>query len=162
MEQAVIFWILSILCLGAGLVGLLLPVLPGPPLLILGFVLGAWAEDFEYISWGALSVLIVLSLFLYIVDFLSTLFGAKKYGASNRALLGATIGGAVGIFFGLIGIIIGPFIGAVIGELTVQGDAVQAGRSGIGATLGLAISVAAKLAIAFSMILGFIFVRFFA
>jgi hypothetical protein len=161
MEQAVIFWILSIICLGAGFVGLLLPVLPGPPLLIAGFVLGAWAEDFQYISWGSLSVLIVLSLSMYLVDFLSTLLGAKKYGASNRALIGATIGGGIGIFFGFLGIIVGPFIGAVIGELSVQGDALQAGRSGIGTTLGLVISVAAKLAIAFSMILGFIFIRFF-
>jgi len=160
MEQTVILWILSVAFLGAGLIGLLLPVLPGPPLLIVGFILGAWAEDFEYISWGTLSVLIVLSLFLYLIDFISTLLGAKKYGASNRALIGATLGGIIGVFFGLLGIVLGPFLGAVIGEISLQGDAIKAGKAGIGTTLGLVISIAAKLAIAFSMTLGFLFVRF--
>ena len=63
---------------------------------------------------------------------------------------GASI--AVGIFFGLVGVLIGPFVGACIAELTVAGRFRDAGMAGIGATAGLAIGVAAKMALAFVML----------
>ena len=66
----------------------------------------------------------------------------------------------VGIFFGLPGILIGPFIGAALGELTEQDDLHAAGRAGIGATVGLLLGTAAKMAIAFTMVGLFLFARF--
>ena len=66
----------------------------------------------------------------------------------------------VGIFFGLPGVLIGPFLGAVVGELFTQRHLGKAGRAGIGATLGLVLGVAAKLAIAFTMLGIFVIVRF--
>jgi uncharacterized protein YqgC (DUF456 family) len=135
-----------------GALGLVLPALPGAPLIFLGALLAAWAEDFAYIGFGTLIALGVLSALAIAVDFIASAFGVKRFGASPRAIAGATIGALVGIFFGLVGILIGPFVGAMLGELSVRNDLAAAGRAGIGAALGLAIGTAAKLAIAITMI----------
>lgn len=135
-----------------GAAGLVLPALPGAPLVFLGALLAAWAEDFEYIGVGSLSVLGVLTALAIAVDFIASAFGVKRFGASRRAVAGATIGALVGIFFGIVGILIGPFVGAAVGELTVRRDLAAAGRAGVGAALGLALGTAAKLAIAFAMV----------
>lgn len=135
-----------------GALGLVLPALPGAPLIFIGALLAAWAEDFVYIGLGSLIVLGVLSVLAIAVDFIASAFGVKRFGASPRAVAGATIGALVGIFFGLIGILIGPFVGAAVGELTVKRDLAAAGRAGVGAALGLALGTAAKLAIAFTMV----------
>jgi hypothetical protein len=102
-----------------------------------------------------------MALLMYLVDFLASAVGAKRFGASTRAVIGATFGAVVGIFFGIPGIILGPFIGAVLGELTAHSDLITAGRAGIGATVGLALGVAAKLALALAMVGIFVIARFF-
>ena len=152
MDTTVLLCVLATVLVLAGLVGLLLPVLPGPPLVFAGLLIAAWAEDFAYVGTGTLTLLAVLALLTYAVDFAATALGAKRFGASKRAVLGAAVGALVGLFFGLPGILLGPFIGAVIGELTAQRGLGDAGRAGIGATIGLALGVAGKLAIAFSML----------
>lgn len=148
------------LCL-AGLLGLAFPALPGAPLLFCGLLLIAWAEDFAYVGSITLGVLGILAILTYVVDLLAGAFGVKRFGASPRAMAGATIGAVVGIFMGLVGILLGPFIGAAIGELSAGRNLQSAGRAGIGATLGLIIGVAAKLTLAFAMIGLFVLQRFF-
>jgi len=74
--------------------------------------------------------------------------------------MGAAIGTVVGVFFGLPGLLLGPFVGAAAGELSARRDMAAAGKAGIGATLGLVIGAAAKLALAFSMIAAFVAARF--
>jgi len=78
--------------------------------------------------------------------------GAKRVGASPKALIGAAIGGAIGVFFGLPGILLGPFVGAVLGELIARGGFAQAARVGVGTWLGLLFAAVAKLVIAFLMV----------
>ena len=94
----------------------------------------------------------MLALLSYAVDFVATALGAKRFGASKRAVVGAALGALVGLFFGLPGILLGPFVGAVIGELTAQRGLGEAGRAGMGATIGLVLGAAGKLALAFSML----------
>ena len=142
-----------------GIAGLLLPAIPGAPVLFVGLFLAAWAEDFTYVSTGTLMVLAALALLTYLVDLAAGMFGAQRFGASSRAMVGAGIGAFVGIFFGLPGVIVGPFIGAALGELTVAGELRSAGRAGVGATVGLAIGTAAKIALAFAMLGIFAFMR---
>jgi hypothetical protein len=142
-----------------GLVGLALPALPGAPVLFGGLFCIAWAEDFAFIGTGTLITLAVLALLTYVVDLIAGAFGVRKFGASPRAMLGATLGAVIGLFFGFIGIVIGPFIGAGIGELSVGQGLRAAGRAGLGATIGLVIGVAAKLTLAFSMLGIFILMR---
>jgi uncharacterized protein len=160
MDTAQAYLILAALLVVAGLAGLILPGLPGSPLIFAGLFVAAWAEDFNYVGAGTLIILGVLAVLTYVADFWATMFGAKKFGASKRAVIGALIGAIIGLFLGLPGVIFGPFIGAVIGELSARRGLQDAARAGIGATIGLAIGVAVKMALAFSMIGIFIVVRF--
>ena len=135
-----------------GALGLVLPILPGAPLMFIGALLAAWAEDFTYIGPWSLTLLGVLTALAVAVDFIAGAFGARRFGASPRAVTGATLGAIVGLFFGIAGVLVGPFVGAVVGELSVRRNLAAAGRAGVGAAIGLALGTAAKLAIAFAMI----------
>jgi uncharacterized protein YqgC (DUF456 family) len=154
-----LLWLLAVLLIVGGLAGLVLPALPGPVLLFLGFVVGAWAEDFMYVGAATLTLLGILAALAYVLDFIAGSLGASRYGASPRAAVGAAIGAVVGIFFGLIGVLIGPFVGAVLGEISAQKDLRSAGRAGFGATLGMVIGAAAKLALGFAMVGVFVVMR---
>ena len=160
MYLEISLWLLAIILVVAGMAGLLFPALPGAPILFAGLFIAAWAEGFEYVGTGTLIVMGIMALLMYVLDFLASAFGAKRFGASNRAIIGAALGAIVGIFFGIPGILQGPFIGAVLGELAAQSDLRTAGRAGIGATVGLALGAAAKLALAFTMVGIFVVVRF--
>lgn len=160
MESVVALWLLGAVLVVLGIGGTLVPALPGPVLMLAGFVIAAWAENFEQVGYGTLAMLAVMTLLAYGVDFISGALGAKHFGASPRAAVGAAIGAVVGIFFGLIGIFIGPFIGAVLGELTEREDLHAAGRAGMGATIGLLLGTAVKMALAFAMVGVFLVARF--
>lgn len=147
-----ILWLVATLLIATGLIGLVMPALPGAPLLFLGLVAAAWAEGFAYVGWKTLTLLGGLCVIAYLVDFAAGAFGAKRFGASGRAVSGAALGTLLGLFFGLPGVLLGPFLGAVAGELTVNSDLWRAGKAGLGATLGLALGAAAKIALAFTMI----------
>jgi uncharacterized protein YqgC (DUF456 family) len=145
----------------AGLAGLVLPVIPGPFLMLAGLALAAWAEDFIYIGPTTLTILSILAVLTFVVDYVAGAYGAKKYGASRQAIWGAIIGAVIGLFFGLIGVIVGPFIGAFIGQLTVRRDLGDAGRVGLGTWLGIALGLATKIALGISMIGVYLIARFF-
>jgi uncharacterized protein YqgC (DUF456 family) len=161
MDQATLLWIAGLLLVIAGFAGLLLPAIPGPPLLFLGLVAMAWAEDFQYVGFWMLAVLALMTVLAYFIDFAATAFGAKRFGASSRAAAGAAIGTLVGLFFGIPGILLGPFVGAVVGELSLKRPIDAAGRAGVGATIGLVIGAAFKIALAFAMVGIFVVARFF-
>ncbi|MDP1776127.1 MAG: DUF456 domain-containing protein [Moraxellaceae bacterium] len=146
----------------AGLAGLVLPVIPGPPLLFAGFLLAAWAEQFQFVGLNTLILLGLLCLFAIILDFVAGALGAKRYGASKAAIWGALIGAVVGIVFGPIGILFGPFVGAVIGELINGRQLQQAGLAGFGASIGMLVGIVAKLVIGILMLALFLSVRFLA
>jgi len=152
MDWTILWWVLAALIVIAGLVGTVVPALPGVPLIFVGLALAAWSTGFETVGWGTLGVLALLTAIAVIIDIMSAAFGAKRLGASPRAFWGATLGAIVGMFFGLVGILLGPFIGAVAAELSGGSGAHQAGRSGYGVWIGLVLGTAAKLAIAFLML----------
>jgi uncharacterized protein len=160
MTASILLLTLSGLLVVAGIIGLVLPAFPGAILLFLGFLLAAWVENFARIGPGTLSVLGFMALLIYAIDFIAGAVGAKRFGASTRAIVGASIGAVIGLFFGIPGVLLGPFIGAVLGELSVQRNLIAAGKAGVGTTIGLAIGVAAKLAIALSMVGLFLVMRF--
>ena len=151
-DHSLILWIFSAICTIIGLSGLLLPVVPGAPILFLGLLLGAWAEDFRYVGIWTLLILGGMAGLTYVVEFAASILGVRKFGGSRRAMVGAVLGGIVGIFLGIPGILFGPFVGAVIGELSLQRSLDQAGRAGFGTVVGLALGVAGKLAIGIAMI----------
>ena len=161
MDTALALWFLAAALVVTGLIGVVLPAIPGAPLIFFGLLLAAWTEDFVYVGLWTIVVLAVLALLTFGVDLWATMFGAKKFGASKYAVIGAVLGSIVGILLGFPGIIFGPFIGAVVGELLAQKDLRQATRSGIGATIGLVLGAALKLSMTFAMIGIFLAVRFF-
>jgi len=152
MDWTVLWWLLAILVVIAGLAGTIVPALPGIPLVFFGLFIVAWIDDFTVVGWTAVAVLGALTLIGWLVDLVAGAVGARYLGASRRSFWGATIGAVAGLFFGLPGIILGPFIGAVLGELSSGRDVFQSGRVGVGTWLGMVVATAAKLAIAFLMI----------
>ena len=160
MAADIALWTVAALLVVGGLAGLVLPALPGAPLMFAGFLLAAWIEDFAYVGAGTLTALGVLAALTFVVDFVAGALGARRYGASKRAIVGAAIGALVGVFFGLVGVLIGPFIGATIGELSARGGLAAASRAGFGATLGFVIGTAAKIAIGVTMVGLFAVMRF--
>jgi uncharacterized protein YqgC (DUF456 family) len=86
------------------------------------------------------------------VDFVTTVLGAKKFGATWRGAVGAVLGGVVGLFFSLPGLILGPFLGATLFEMLGDKEFKKAIRAGAGATLGLLFGVIGKFSICVIMI----------
>lgn len=152
MDSALLLWLAAFILVLIGFAGLVLPALPGIPLIFAGLLLAAWADDFALVGWVPLLILGLLAVLSYGVDLAATALGAKKFGASPRALVGAALGTVVGLFFGLPGILLGPFLGALLAELTNKNDMQAATRAGIGATLGLLLGVVLKIALAFTML----------
>lgn len=160
-DQSLILWIIGAILTFTGLAGLLLPLIPGAPLLFLGLLFGAWAEDFRYVGLWTLLALAGMAGLTYLVEFAASALGTRKYGGSRRAMFGAVLGGLVGMTLGIPGILLGPIAGAVIGELSLQRTLDQASRAGFGTVVGMAIGVAGKLAIGIAMIGLFLTVRLF-
>ena len=152
MDWTLLWYVIAGIIITAGFVGSILPNLPGIPVMFGGMLLAAWAGQFERIKVWVIVVLGILAAFSIVFDFLAGTYGAKRYGASKVAVWGAFIGTIVGLFFGLPGLLLGPFIGAVLGQLA-SGSAVEhAARVGVGAWIGLLLSTAVKLAVAFTML----------
>ena len=147
-----VYLALAVILVVLGVLGTVLPVLPGALLVFGGLFLAAWAQDFTRVGAWGLSIIAALLVLAFAVDFFASVLGAKRVGASPKALIGAGIGGFIGVFFGLPGILLGPFIGAVLGELIARGGFAQATKVGIGTWLGLLFAAVAKLVIAFLMI----------
>jgi hypothetical protein len=155
-----ILWIIGAILTVTGLSGLLLPIVPGAPVLFLGLLFGAWAEDFQHIGLWTLLVLAAMAVITYAIEFAASVVGVKKYGGSKRAMAGAVLGGVAGLFLGIPGILFGPLVGAVIGELSMQRSLDEASRAGFGTVVGMAIGLAGKFAIGLAMIGLFIVKRF--
>lgn len=156
-----ICYALAVLMIVVGIVGVVLPALPGLPLVFAGMLLAAWAGDFQRIGWVALVILGLMTLLSLAVDFLSTTVGAKKVGASSKALWGSVIGTFAGLFFMPIGVFVGPFVGALLGELWHGREWRKAAKVGFGTWLGIALGVVLKLGLAFAMLGLFVFAWFF-
>ena len=152
MDLQTLYYAIAVILVLVGIAGTILPALPGLPLVFAGMLLGAWAGDFNHIGVPTLVVLGVLTALSLVVDFWATALGAKRVGASGKAVAGAVIGTFVGIFFGPIGLFAGPFIGALAGELLHGRDVGQAARVGFGTWLGVVFGTVLKLALAFTMV----------
>ena len=157
MDQQVLLYILAGALMVIGLLGVILPALPGLPLVFGGMLLAAWVDGFERISVWTLVILGILTVLSLLIDFVATAMGAKRVGASRSAIVGAVIGTVVGLFFGIIGVFIAPVIGAVLGELLhrrklERSDVSHAAKVGLGTWFGIMLGVLSKLALAFAML----------
>ena len=152
------FWLylLSVALVLIGLAGILLPLLPGLPLVFAGLLLAAWTDGFSRVGFWTLALLAGLTLLSLLLDFWATAHGAKRAGGSGRAVLGASLGLLAGVFFGLPGLLLGPFLGALIGELSLGTPWQQATGVGAATWLGLLLGMALKLTLALAMLAIFV------
>jgi uncharacterized protein YqgC (DUF456 family) len=157
MDADTVYYLLAGLLILAGIAGTILPALPGVPLVFAGMLLAAWANDFHDVSVWTIVLLGVLTLVSLAVDFFASLLGAKRAGASKKALWGAALGTFAGLFLGIPGLLLGPFVGAVAGELMDGREWREASKVGFGTWLGIAIGTALKLGLAFGMMGIFVF-----
>jgi uncharacterized protein YqgC (DUF456 family) len=154
--MSIVLWIAGVLMMIVGIAGIIFPALPGHVLIFAGLLLAAWADDFTRVSGWTLALIGVIGTLSYTVDFVAAALGAKRVGASPRAVVGAGLGTLLGIPFGLPGVLIGPLAGAVLGELTVHREWRRAAGVGAAAWIGFLIGTAVKAGLAFAMIAIFI------
>ena len=147
-----VFYTLGALLILGGLVGTILPSLPGIPMVFGGIWLIAAVDDYRHLGWWWLLLIGALGALGVIVDFIAGTLGAKRVGASRRALWGATLGTFAGMFFGIPGIVCGPFVGALVGELSSGASVLRSTHVGIGTWLGLVLGALLKLAISLMMV----------
>jgi uncharacterized protein len=154
--MTIFLWIIAIALIAIGVVGTVLPAVPGVILVFAGMALGAWLDDFARIPVWVLVILGVLTVLAWALEYVAGVLGAKRAGASGRAIAGAAIGTLVGVFTGLWGLIFMPLVGAAIGEYSAQRDLRRAGKVGMATWIGLLLGTAAKVAIVFTMIAIFV------
>lgn len=145
-------YVLGILAFLVGIVGVIVPGIPGGIFLALGVVLAAWAESFTRITPLTVIVAVVLSLVITLVDYVATLLGAKLGGGTRWGILGSAVGLVVGFFLGPFGIIFGPMAGAIAFEYWKNPDARAALKAGAGVALGFLVGIIAKLALVFVLL----------
>jgi len=156
-----LLYALAALLVVVGLAGVVLPALPGLPLVFVGMLIAAWAGDFVHVGVPTLVVLGLLTLLSFVVDFWATAHGAKRVGASRKAMAGAVMGTFAGLFFAPVGLFVGPFVGALVGELLHSRELGTAAKVGFGTWLGLVLAIVLKLGLAFAMLGIFAFAWFF-
>ena len=145
-------YVLAALLMLGGLAGSVLPVLPGIPMVFGGVWLAAAVDGYRHLGLWWLLVIGAVGAVGVIVDFVAGTLGAKRVGASPRALWGAAIGTLVGLFLGIPGLLFGPFIGAVLGELASGTSVLRSAHVGVGTWLGLLFGTLLKLVLSFLMV----------
>lgn len=150
--MTVLLWVAAVALIAIGVVGTVLPALPGAILVFAGIALAAWIDDFARISGWTLALLGVMTALAWATDFAAAAMGARKVGASRYAIVGAALGTVAGVFTGFVGLLFLPLVGAAIGEFAAQRDVARAGKVGVATWIGLLAGTALKVAIVFAMV----------
>ena len=161
MDPNLVWYLIAAAMVLAGLAGVVLPALPGLPLVFAGMLVAAWAGDFERIGPVPLVALGLLTVLSVAADLLATAAGAKRVGAGPMAVWGAALGTFAGLFFGLPGLLLGPFVGALAGELWHTRALRRATHVGLATWMGLLLGAVLKVALAFAMLGVFVLAWFF-
>ncbi|URL57891.1 DUF456 domain-containing protein [Luteibacter flocculans] len=145
-------YLLAAALIVGGVAGAILPVLPGIPMIFGGIWLAAAVDEYRHLGWGWLLAIGIVGAVGVALDFISASLGAKRIGASSRALWGAGVGTTIGMFFGIPGLLIGPFAGAVAGELWSGQSVLRSAHVGMSTWVGMLVGILAKVVISFLMI----------
>ncbi|SKB69933.1 DUF456 domain-containing protein [Luteibacter sp. 22Crub2.1] len=145
-------YLLAAALIVGGVAGAVLPILPGIPMIFGGIWLAAAVDDYQHLGGGWLLAIGIVGAVGVALDFVSASLGAKKIGASPRALWGAGVGTTVGMFFGLPGLLLGPFLGAVAGELWSGKSVLRSAHVGISTWFGMLLGIIAKAVLSFLML----------
>ena len=143
-----------------GIIGCLVPVLPGPPFSFLGLIL-LHITRFGHSTNPVLTTPVLITLgaitvIVTVLDYFVPIWGTKRFGGSKYGTRGATVGLVIGLFLGPMGIIIGPLLGAFVGEMIFKDDIGYAFKAGFGSLLGFLTGIGLKLAASFVMTFYFV------
>jgi uncharacterized protein YqgC (DUF456 family) len=151
------WWLCAIVLMALGLIGTVIPIVPGTTIILAAAVVHRVALGAERsLGMSALIAMLTLTLVTYAIDAAAGYMGAKRFGATKWGLIGGAAGALIGLFFGLFGLFVGPVIGAIAGELIGGKEITRAGRAGWGTFLGGLAGVVAKLFIGLIMIVIFL------
>jgi len=152
-----LWWLIAIVLMALGLIGTLLPVIPGPTVILAAAILHQiMLGTGKSLGWWNIAALVLLTLLSYGLEFAAGYFGAKRFGATKWGAFGAVIGAIAGLFFPFPGLIAGPILGAIAGELVAGERLVSAGRAGWGTLLGNLVGMLGKLTIGLVMVSWFL------
>ena len=149
----VIIFIIAFFLLVLGVLGSILPGLPGPPISFSGILLIHFFTGTKFSTFFLLACA-VLVILVFLLDYLMQVWGVKKFGGRRKATIGTFLGLFIGLFFAPFGLLIGPFVGAFIGALSeVRGNNFRALKVAIGSFIGFVTGTLLKMS--FSIILLF-------
>jgi uncharacterized protein YqgC (DUF456 family) len=151
-----ILLILGIVLMILGIIGCLVPVLPGPPLSYLGLIL-LHLTRFGHFTYPTLIIFGLVAVVVTIMDYIVPVWGTKRFGGSKYGIRGATVGLIIGFFLGPLGLIMGTLIGAFVGEMIFKDDISYAFKAGLGSLLSFLTGIGLKLAT--SLVMTFYFIR---
>ena len=135
-----------------GLVGAIVPAVPGIPLIFAGIWLIARVDQYRHVGPWWLAGIALVGVVGLTIDLVAGALGAKRVGASQRAVWGALLGTLVGLFFGLPGLLLGPFFGAVLGEVAAGSSILRSTHVGASAWIGLIFGTIIKLVASVMMV----------
>jgi uncharacterized protein YqgC (DUF456 family) len=144
--------VLTVTVMLIGLLGTLIPGIPGAPLILIAAVGHKFYFGEASVSYPVLALLVLLTVASLVFDFLGSLVGAKKLGATWRGMTGAIVGAIVGLFFGLPGLILGPIIGAFLFELLGGREWRDSAKAGFGALVGMLLGTLGRIVCSVVMI----------
>ena len=127
-----------------GLIGCVLPIIPGPPLAYIGLLFLHFTQRIQFES-NELFLWAFIAIAVTVADNVLPIWTTKKFGGSKAGVWGSTIGLILGLFFPPLGILVGPFVGAVLGEM-LNNNNEKAFKAGLGAFMGFVFGVGLKLA----------------
>jgi uncharacterized protein YqgC (DUF456 family) len=142
---------IALLLMCIGVAGSILPGLPSTPVVLLVAIAHKLYFGPTGAAWWIITLLALFTALSLAVDYVASVYGAKRLGATWRGALGAIVGGLIGLFFSLPGILLGPFLGAMVFELAGRRTVKAASLAGAGATLGLLAGALGKLACCVAM-----------
>lgn len=148
----VLLWLASLVLVLAGLAGTVLPALPGTPLVLAGLWLGAWIDGFARVGWLPLTLITLMAVLSWILDWVAGLLGARKAGAGRWALAGAALGTVAGLLMGFLGVLFMPLVGAALGDYLDRRDPRRALKVGTATWLGLMVGMIANVVLACMMV----------
>jgi len=147
--MAVFWWLTAIVLMAVGLIGSVVPVIPGTTIILAAAIIHrlALGPD-QSLGWTALICLLLLTFVTYAIDAAAGYVGAWKFGATKWGLVGGAVGALVGLLFGLVG--------AIAGEIIAGKRLMKAGRAGWGTFVGSLAAMVAKLFIGLIMVVIFL------
>lgn len=146
--------ILGALCILAGFIGSLLPVVPGLPFSYVGLLLLQFTSAAPF-TWKFFAVWALIVVVIMVLDNVIPVYGAKKYGGSPFGVWGSILGLLVGLFFPPFGLVVGPIAGAFLGEMIGGKTSDQAFRAAWGSFVGFMASTLLKVIA--SLMMGYYF-----